>query len=564
MNTPLPSPRRPLCCLLFLVLSAQPLMADEATATDDEAAAREATRRAVAVTMNYCRASLHRIRSYPTKQVLLEEQQRILNNLNLNRIEDPEVIALYRSVLDEISQVEITERERNAIEARFRSGVQRQISTDFFVIGAQVATGQLGNVIRSGANSWWDYRSQEIRRESDAWKVEKAEFTGVVSRSGTFLDSFWKLSRKNELPDEWLLRDQDLDRLTVVLRESDPDRRMRMLQRMERFMTCYPPYWYYRARTAQQLNRLAEALETYQTLAELGNGHFREDEMLAGTMANVALLQQKLDVGDPTESARTAFRYSGRNWEANLVCAWILGQHEDFEEAEDRLLCNLDENLEEDQTSVALVSLYYHSQNRDKLAALLEREQIVHRIPIPGLLLCAQMMGSETLPEPARVYLASTLTAVTRNSAQGRMTISAAGTWKLSDARVRVQSGGGFWQLSGYRPTEFGLEAHFTTAARETTDPATAGQPIRLEVAWPDTPPIQITLQSRTNGAAAPARSLPGLPWGQTTEVVFGIESIELDGVRLSVDGHTLKSAEAPADQEKAAELSTGETAVRS
>ena len=58
--------------------------------------ATEVSRRNTAVTLNYCRAALHRIRRAPSKNVLVEEQQRILNNLDLNQIDDPEVITLYR------------------------------------------------------------------------------------------------------------------------------------------------------------------------------------------------------------------------------------------------------------------------------------------------------------------------------------------------------------------------------------------------------------------------------------------------------------------------------------
>ena len=182
--------------------------------------ATEVSRRNTAVTLNYCRAALHRIRRAPSKKVLLEEQQRILNNLDLNQIDDPEVISLYRSILDEIGQVEISDRERVVIGEQFTRGVQRKMGTDFFVIGAQVATGQLGSVIQTGANSWWDYRSTQIKRDTDMWQVEKIQFTTLMSRSSTFMDSFWKLSRKNEIPDRWLLRDQDLDQLSDTLEET--------------------------------------------------------------------------------------------------------------------------------------------------------------------------------------------------------------------------------------------------------------------------------------------------------------------------------------------------------
>ena len=228
--------------LLFPLCAIPPQVCAQGTAssvaTSSVTPATEVSRRNTAVTLNYCRAALHRIRRAPSKNVLVEEQQRILNNLDLNQIDDPEVIVLYRSILDEIGQVEISERERKVIGEQFVRGTQRKMGTDFFVIGAQAATGQLGSVIQSGANSWWDYRTTSIKRDSDLWQVEKTQFTTLMTRSSTFLDSVWKLSRKNEIPDRWLLRDQDLDQLSDTLPEQYPERRLRTLARSERCIEC--------------------------------------------------------------------------------------------------------------------------------------------------------------------------------------------------------------------------------------------------------------------------------------------------------------------------------------
>ncbi|MFP6769334.1 MAG: hypothetical protein VB859_14260, partial [Planctomycetaceae bacterium] len=94
--------------------------ATSAKATADAAEAKrlaelEKDRRATAVALNYCRASFHRIRKNPSKAVMLEEQGKILNNLNLSGIADQEIIKLYSAVLDEIHQVEIAEKERVAL-----------------------------------------------------------------------------------------------------------------------------------------------------------------------------------------------------------------------------------------------------------------------------------------------------------------------------------------------------------------------------------------------------------------------------------------------------------------
>src|SRR4029079_2383371 len=56
--------------------------------------------RSTAVALMYCRASCHRIRRCRSKRVLMEEQDKILNNLNLNQIADEEVVRLYTAVLD--------------------------------------------------------------------------------------------------------------------------------------------------------------------------------------------------------------------------------------------------------------------------------------------------------------------------------------------------------------------------------------------------------------------------------------------------------------------------------
>lgn len=557
--------------LLFVIpltlLLCAPTNANDAA---EDAVHNETVRKTTAVALNYCRAALHRIRRAPEKSVFHEEQTRILNNLNLNQIEDPEVIALYKSILDEISHVEISERERVVINEQFRRNVHRQLGTSFFVIGAQVATGQLGNVVQSGANSWWDYRNQEVRRDSDQWKVEKGEFTNLMSRSSTFLDSFWRLSQKNHIPDEWLIRDQDLDQLSRVLREQDGVQRLRMLGRLERFMECYPPYWYYVARTQQQLGQTEDALKTYQRLKEIGSGHFRQDDMLASCMANTALLQELAGDPDAAKTAAMVSDYSIRNWESNLICAWVLGRHQQFGDAEELILCNLDEDQEPGQSRVALVSLFYHSENKSKLATLLNDPSVVREVPIPGLLLCAKLLGNEKMPENAQVYLASTLSASVHRVGRGNaITLAAAPGWKIQDAQPEIVSGANAFHAVGYRHGTAGVNADFVTEASEESFPE--GRSIRVTLNYPGTPAIHITMNQPASPepqSVLPQRS-PFLGQPQNSRITFvprgtqryEIGAIELDGLRISFNENTVEDARI----EDAKEVSAGEdSAIRS
>ncbi len=546
-------------CLLLLLVAlpcASGIAQSPAPFAEQSAVApTETTRRKTAVTLNYCRAALHRIRRAGSREVLLEEQQRILNNLDLNQIDDPEVISLYRSILDEIGMVEISDRERTVITESFRRGLQRKMGTDFFVMGAQAATGQLGSVIQTGASSWWDYRSTQIKRDSDLWQVEKNQFQSLMTRSSSFLDSFWKLSRKNEIPDRWLLRDQDLDKLGEALAVESPEVRLRSLRRLERFMECYPPYWYYVARAQQQLGETSAAAETFRRLTEIGEGHFRQDDLLASSMANLALIEESTGDGNAAATAIRAFEYSTGNWEANLVCAWILSRHGRHSEAEELILCNVDEQLEVEQSTVALVSLYYHSENRRQLRGMLADATVLRRIPIPGLLLCARMLGSDELPRPALDHLSTSLSAIPRASGRGSsIAVAAAVAWKLNDASAVISDGSRTFEYAGHRETAEGMEASFSPSLSG----GSAGPPgdtLRMTLRYPGTPRIELTLAEDLNAGAGVDRGrrrnpgllpafVPGLA-GQGTapgggfrgspDKLYRIREIEVAGTRLSL-----------------------------
>ena len=121
--------------------------------------------------------------------------------------------------------------------------------------------------------------------------------------------------------------------------------RLRVLKRMQGFMECYPPYWYYLARTQQGLGQLFAAAETYEKLVALGDGHFRKDEMLAAGLANLAVIREYLQQRDAVNVAATALTYSPEAWEVNLMCARVLERHGKINEAEDAILRNLDVDL---------------------------------------------------------------------------------------------------------------------------------------------------------------------------------------------------------------------------
>jgi len=525
-------------CLNFVVLSfvllgwLSSLAADDAT-TDEQ-------RRSTAVALNYSRASLHRIRKNPSIRVLMEEQEKILNHLDLNGIADEEVLKLYSSVLDEISNIQLADRERIVLRERYSRAFQRDLGINTFEIAAQVATAQYVSAVRTGANSWWDHRNQSATHELDIWQVDKKRMSTVVDKSSQFLDVSWKMARAKKIPDRWLIRSDDLDKLEQAQRESDPGVRLRVLKRMEGFMECYPPYWYYVARTQQSMGQLFAANETYERLETIGTGHFRKDEMLAAGLANRSIIQAFLSQPSAVETAQKAMSYSDEAWEANLICANVLQKARRFDEAEDAILRNLDVNLEKSQSRVALLGLYYSSDNKVKLASQLHDPDWVKDIPAQQLLLCAAKLGLGHVPEAVIDQLTTSLQGTPRlNIGRDDFVIAVSPSWHLQNAAVSLQWGDKTFSNPRLNSAQESLLLSFDGIAEMggVLTSSRDNQPVALVIKYPNAAPVKIVLNSQTEATRSSESNLSLVP---RRHPIYRVSSLEQSDFRMSLNSVAL------------------------
>lgn len=549
-STPANSPRRSGACgdpftsrtqrmlvLIALFLSwSVSLFADE-TVTDEQ-------RRSAAVALNYSRAALHRIRRNPSVRVLMEEQEKILNHLDLNGIADEEVLKLYSSVLDEISNVQIADRERVVLRERYTRAFQRDLGINTFEIAAQVATAQYVSAVRTGANSWWDHRNQSANHELDIWQVDKKQMTNVVDKSSQFLDVSWKMARAKKIPDRWLVRGDDLDKLEQAQKEVDPAVRLRILKRMEGFMECYPPYWYYVARTQQSLGQLFAASETYEKLVAIGDGHFRKDEMLAAGLANRSIIQAFLSQPSAAETAQRAMRFSAEAWEANLVCANVLQKSGRFEDAEDAILRNLDVNLEKRQSRAALLGLYYSSDNKVKMAMHLQDPDFVRDIPPQHLLLCAAKLGPKEVPAAVIDQLTTSLQGTPRlNIGRDDFVVAVSPSWQLQHADVSLQWDDRTFSNPRLNAGRDSLLLSFDSIAEMGTLGGSGydKHDVILTIKYPDSAPLKLVLKSKTDEPKS--HDVPNIPLVTRRHPVYRVTSLEQNDFRLS-----LRTAGLPAE----------------
>ncbi len=530
---------------LFVVV---PVMADEpppvAPAAETAPAASPDSTLATAVALNYCRASFHRIRKDPSDEVLHEEQEKILNNLNLGQLNDQEVITLYTSVLDEIGQIGMADKERSLHRTNSSAQIRRQMTWDAVAFGTDLMTAQFGSAVKTGANSWWDYRNQVFQRDLTIHKIDKDRHNAVVQRSNMFLDTFWKMARKKNIPDRWLVRGDDLDQLEFAMQEKDPEVRLRVLRRMEPYMEAYPPYWYYLARTYQELGKLTNAVDVYERLEQLGQGHFRKDELLATAMANQAAILDQLGDKMALASARKALNYSTDAWEANLIAARILQRCGQIEDAEDAILRNLDVELEQSQSHVFLASLYFFSRQEDKLAGMLRNPKAVAHLPAPVLLRCAALIGPERTPPLVVNNILASLEAYPRTGlGADHVVVRVGAVWQLHLARLeawengtkladpQIQGGKGYYDLRFASQNDRGFSLSPNSGPRELT----------IVLAYPDDTVLRLTL-NRNNGLSTEKG-------GNRFTASSSSTSMRISSIRIGDDMFALKAREARGNQ---------------
>ena len=490
-----------------------------------------------AVALNYSRASFHRIRRNPSVRVMVEEQEKILNHLNLNGIGDEEVMKLYSSVIDDIAQSQIADREREVLREKFRRAFTRDMSINAFEIAAQVATARYASAVRTGANSWWDHRSQSASKDLDLWQVDKKRMLSVVDKSNQFLDTSWKMARSKQIPDKWLVRNDDLDKLEEAWSEKDTTVRLRVLKRMESFMECYPPYFYYVARTQQSMGQFLAATATYERLATLGDGHFRKDEMLAAGLANRAFIQAFLGQSVASETAKKALEYSTDAWEANLVCASVLEKFGRHQEAEDAILRNIDVNLERTQSRVALLGIYYRTNNRPELAARLTDPEWVKDISAAQLMVCAVKL-SPAIPQPVTDQLQSSLQGTPRLVfGKDDFVLSASPSWQLHTATVALHIGDKTFttpRIAGGRDAvlvSFDGIAEFGGPLLHAHD----DYEVALTIKYPESAPIKLILKSKEYDLRSTPDGLGNMNLAGRQHPIYRVSILERNDVKLSL-----------------------------
>ena len=236
--------------------------------------------------LNMAIVSIHRIVSTQDRIILDQEYNTIINKLALGNIEsDYEMTGLYAELMNFITGKGLRQEEAKRFQERYNRREQRQIVDALSGIRAYGGNlwSWLGSLATSCVSSYFSYQSSKAELleglNDDLWQLKKEEIEDCNELQVKLLNSSWNLLRQYKLPDEYRLTQESLNGYYKAVNEADPSKRLRMLRarNVERSFQVYPPYWYYRAKAAQESGNDSEALSCWDKFAEVWRPVLRND-----------------------------------------------------------------------------------------------------------------------------------------------------------------------------------------------------------------------------------------------------------------------------------------------
>lgn len=119
--------------------------------------------------------------------------------------------------------------------------------------------------------------------QNSLWKLERQDIAECNALQERLLQSSWNLLRKYSLPDSYRLTQNTLKNFYRAVQEEDTSRRSRMLRNLEDEFSVYPPYWFYRAKAAQESGNLTEARKYYAEFEKVWRPVLRRDPYMLET-----------------------------------------------------------------------------------------------------------------------------------------------------------------------------------------------------------------------------------------------------------------------------------------
>jgi hypothetical protein len=310
-----------------------------------------------AIVLNYMNVSLNKIVTYNDRVVLDNEYNDIINNINISKINDEEVIGLLRLLMTTLTEFTLNEEDRKRLQEAHNKKVSNSLKDSFSSVASSLLTTQNVNVsgllfktvIATGTTALNYERQLDSYRDeldSELWMLKKEEIRDINELRVYFLDASWKLMQKYNIPDEWRLTEEQINDFLSTLKLEDNTRALRILERMENQFHAYPPFWFYIGSIHGQLENYDEAYNDFKTYSLKRIGFLRNDNLYSSMLMQKLEIMEILGLELLMSDLADIVSHSSKDWQKVLYSSikyWSLG---DTESALKTIQINIDNGFE--------------------------------------------------------------------------------------------------------------------------------------------------------------------------------------------------------------------------
>jgi|GEM_PF-1422478 len=366
--------------------------------------------------LNYCHMSLYKITEYNDRVVLDEEYSNIINNINLSKIKDTELINILKQLMDVLTEFKLDERSKEKLQKQYEKNVEgalyssmaegaRSISapvdnkalmeaiaqkaattaaTGGVTAAASgpgapvVAAATCAVVLVQAGSAYVSYRNaiKEYRAALDeaVWKLDDNAIKRINEINKTFLETYWKLMTKYNAPDKWRLTLEQFKDYFAIVKDEDEGRKHRNLVRLESDLKLFPPYWYFRGAAAQKIGNKDDVLNCYAMYEKTRKGFFRQDKTFSSAIMLKVVetdYQHKQDL--LSSDLKSVVKQDRKDWRKRLFCAYKFIEYGDLQKAKEQVQANIDAGRAVSVSRKALGDIYYLQNDKKHLEQLIDK-----------------------------------------------------------------------------------------------------------------------------------------------------------------------------------------------
>ena len=311
--------------------------------------------------LNMAVVSLHRITSSGDRLILDREYDSIINNLRMGEINaDPELTSLYQEIVRVIHKGKLrddiratinkadSEKKHKSIKEIITGNVLKSFSTN--------PLKWLGKLAMSSASEYFSQQKETetlTQNNNDGQlRLKHDELDEYDELQRKLLGSSWSLLRQYQLPDSYRLTQNALMKFSSAMKEAEPSKRQRMMKYLEGDFAMYAPYWFYRAKAANEAGFSDEAGSYFAKFGEVWRPVLRKDPYRAEAMKYriEGLMRSGVTQNNTGEILKCLSEMRANteleDWANNIFAGMVYFTLGDKEKAIDCVMCNVDFGFE--------------------------------------------------------------------------------------------------------------------------------------------------------------------------------------------------------------------------